>query len=286
MSPVAVAPELIGARVPQFMERAGYYFQNWDRLLVNWDKKVRANIADLEALQFREAARCRAAGMGDGRPRARQHLCADGDLRSCHPAVVQDLAISLRIPQPRLRRLSRLLRLPEGTVSGHSRSGDCQDGAGRRGRFVPSRRRVEEARQARGETRRRPTRSAAARSTRRSPLSAASPTAPNGSRPGRTPRIPGSISPPATASIRPTNTGSNISTFRWATSGTTSCACSRARSSTGRPRRSPKSATASPRNMPKCSSRRPAPRSRASSASPARSSPMWRTTISISSIGR
>jgi len=52
MSPVSVAPELIGGRVPQFMERAGYYFQNWDRLLVNWDKKVRANIADLEALNF------------------------------------------------------------------------------------------------------------------------------------------------------------------------------------------------------------------------------------------
>lgn len=52
MSPVAVAPELIGARVPQFMERAGYYFQNWDRLLANWDKKVRANIAELEALNF------------------------------------------------------------------------------------------------------------------------------------------------------------------------------------------------------------------------------------------
>ena len=52
MSPVAVAPELIGARVPQFMERAGHYFQNWDSLLANWDKKVRANIADLEALKF------------------------------------------------------------------------------------------------------------------------------------------------------------------------------------------------------------------------------------------
>ena len=52
MSPVAVAPELIGARVPQFMERAGHYFQNWDSLLANWDKKVRANIADLEALTF------------------------------------------------------------------------------------------------------------------------------------------------------------------------------------------------------------------------------------------
>ena len=46
MSPVAVAPEHIAARVPQFLERAGYYFQNWDKLLDNWDKKVRANIAD------------------------------------------------------------------------------------------------------------------------------------------------------------------------------------------------------------------------------------------------
>jgi pyruvate, water dikinase len=52
MSPVAVAPDLIPARVPQFLERAGYYFQNWDRLLVNWHKKVRANIADLESLRF------------------------------------------------------------------------------------------------------------------------------------------------------------------------------------------------------------------------------------------
>ena len=52
MSPVAVAPELIAGRVPQFMERAGYYFQNWNSLLANWDKKVRANIAGLEALHF------------------------------------------------------------------------------------------------------------------------------------------------------------------------------------------------------------------------------------------
>ena len=36
MSPVAVAPENIGPRVPQFLERAGHYFQNWDSLLDNW----------------------------------------------------------------------------------------------------------------------------------------------------------------------------------------------------------------------------------------------------------
>ncbi|MGO4837832.1 hypothetical protein AB4144_36875, partial [Rhizobiaceae sp. 2RAB30] len=52
MSPVAVAADLIPARVPQFLERAGHYFQNWDALLANWDKKVRANIAELEALHF------------------------------------------------------------------------------------------------------------------------------------------------------------------------------------------------------------------------------------------
>ena len=52
MSPLAVSPELIPARVPQFMERAGHYFQNWDSLLDNWMKKVRANIADMEALSF------------------------------------------------------------------------------------------------------------------------------------------------------------------------------------------------------------------------------------------
>jgi pyruvate,water dikinase len=52
MSPVAVAPDLIPGRVPQFLQRAGHYFQNWDSLLDNWHKKVRANIADLEALKF------------------------------------------------------------------------------------------------------------------------------------------------------------------------------------------------------------------------------------------
>ena len=61
MSPVAVAPELIAGRVPQFMERAGYYFQNWDSLLANWHDKVRANIADTRGAALREAARRRAA---------------------------------------------------------------------------------------------------------------------------------------------------------------------------------------------------------------------------------
>lgn len=52
MSPIAVAPDLIEGRIPQFLERAGHYFQNWDSLLENWHKKVKANIAEMEALSF------------------------------------------------------------------------------------------------------------------------------------------------------------------------------------------------------------------------------------------
>lgn len=52
MSPVSVAQELIPDRVPQFMDRAGHYFTNWSALLDNWMKKVKANIAEMEALTF------------------------------------------------------------------------------------------------------------------------------------------------------------------------------------------------------------------------------------------
>ncbi len=52
MSPVAVAPEKIGDRVPHFMQRAGHYFQNWNSLLENWHKKISATIAEMEALKF------------------------------------------------------------------------------------------------------------------------------------------------------------------------------------------------------------------------------------------
>lgn len=52
MSPVAVDPEHIEARVPQFMQRAGHYFQNWESLLENWHVKLKGTIAELEALEF------------------------------------------------------------------------------------------------------------------------------------------------------------------------------------------------------------------------------------------
>ena len=45
ISPVGVPdPADIPKRVPHFMERAGYYFQNWDSLYEKWKKKMTAVI--------------------------------------------------------------------------------------------------------------------------------------------------------------------------------------------------------------------------------------------------
>jgi len=52
MSPVAVPEDEIPGRVPEFLERAGYYFQNWPDLLENWHGKIRELIARLEAIKF------------------------------------------------------------------------------------------------------------------------------------------------------------------------------------------------------------------------------------------
>ncbi|MGH1368148.1 MAG: PEP-utilizing enzyme [Maritimibacter sp.] len=51
-SPIGVAPEDIEARIPQFMERAGHYYGNWNELLDNWKTKVKDKIEALEALNF------------------------------------------------------------------------------------------------------------------------------------------------------------------------------------------------------------------------------------------
>src|SRR5690606_22989453 len=38
--------------VPNFMERAGYYYKNWDSLEARWKKKMEATIRELEALKI------------------------------------------------------------------------------------------------------------------------------------------------------------------------------------------------------------------------------------------
>ena len=52
LSPVPVAPEKIPDRVPLFLERAGYYYQNWNRLLENWKKKISGVISEMESIKF------------------------------------------------------------------------------------------------------------------------------------------------------------------------------------------------------------------------------------------
>jgi pyruvate,water dikinase len=42
----------IEARVPEFMERAGHYFANWDQLYDNWLGKVKANIDEINTIDF------------------------------------------------------------------------------------------------------------------------------------------------------------------------------------------------------------------------------------------
>jgi pyruvate,water dikinase len=53
LSPVGVDdPTRIEARVPEFMERAGHYFMNWDSLYNDWLGKVKATIDEVESIDF------------------------------------------------------------------------------------------------------------------------------------------------------------------------------------------------------------------------------------------
>ena len=62
-------PEDIPARVPHFMERAGFYFGNWNELYAKWMDKARGVISRLEAISFDTTARHGSARSGDARPR-------------------------------------------------------------------------------------------------------------------------------------------------------------------------------------------------------------------------
>ena len=53
LTPVPVAdPAEIERRVPLFLERAGFYFGNWDRLYDNWLTKMRSLVAEIQSLKF------------------------------------------------------------------------------------------------------------------------------------------------------------------------------------------------------------------------------------------
>ncbi len=53
ISPVPVTdPKEIEARIPNFMERAGYYYENWNELEAKWEEKMKKTIAELEAVDI------------------------------------------------------------------------------------------------------------------------------------------------------------------------------------------------------------------------------------------
>jgi pyruvate,water dikinase len=55
ITPVGIADqEVVAKRVPHFLERAGYYYRNWDKLYENWKRKVTGLIEELDALNFSE----------------------------------------------------------------------------------------------------------------------------------------------------------------------------------------------------------------------------------------
>ncbi|MGQ0848396.1 MAG: PEP-utilizing enzyme [Actinomycetota bacterium] len=71
-SPVGVEdPTRIEARVPLFMERAGFYFQNWDNLYQNWLGKIKEAIGQMASIKFEplpemEEAKVVTEGWGTG----------------------------------------------------------------------------------------------------------------------------------------------------------------------------------------------------------------------------
>ena len=54
ISPVPVTdPAEVEKRIPQFMERAGYYYENWDKLLEQWEGKMKGIISDIENIEIK-----------------------------------------------------------------------------------------------------------------------------------------------------------------------------------------------------------------------------------------
>ncbi|MEI6360983.1 MAG: PEP-utilizing enzyme [Actinomycetes bacterium] len=72
LSPVAVPADEVAARIPEFVDRAGHYFDNWDDLYANWMGKVQALVLELQSLDFavlpdvEDAERVVRSGAGSG----------------------------------------------------------------------------------------------------------------------------------------------------------------------------------------------------------------------------
>ena len=116
LSPCRPTQEEIGARVPEFTERAGHYFANWDLAVENWETKVRRVIDDWRRSSSSRCPRsCRLSWIKEGRG-TRQQFALAANYHRCDRALLRSFAVPLRVPQPRLCRLPGLLRLLQAGV--------------------------------------------------------------------------------------------------------------------------------------------------------------------------
>ncbi len=125
-------PDEIAERVGEFQQRAFYYYENWETLYDQWKVKMKALIADAQALPVPSLPKyepLETTHTGKG-------IAANHDLLKIYQAADRglppDVAPPLRIPAARLRRLHDLLRFLQEGLPGDFRPGNQPHG-GRHG---------------------------------------------------------------------------------------------------------------------------------------------------------
>ena len=144
----ARTPRTSALGCPSSLERAGYYYAELGPALRGLDGED----ADPDRRARDGIVHAAAGPRGDVRPhRGRRHWAAARPRDRVQPAArpdAQAVELPLRVPQPRLRGLPRLLRLLQGRLPEHPRPGHRQDGRRHRGRPLPAGRGAQEARPA------------------------------------------------------------------------------------------------------------------------------------------
>ncbi len=137
MSPIPVPEDQIAARVPLFEQRVGHYFQNWDQLLKQWHVKVKGTIDEMETISFPklpDVVPMEDILSGKGKDGSEKLLESYDRLIQL---ALPELAVPLRVPQPRLHRLPGLLQLLQAGLPQHPGPVHRHHGAGRRHGTLP-----------------------------------------------------------------------------------------------------------------------------------------------------
>ena len=142
----------LAGRKELFARRGGYYYEHWDALYESWRRKVEQAI---------RSSRARGARPAGGRRRIGRHRGTRLGIEPCPPCRVRppardlrpDLAVPLRVPQPRLRGVPRSLRALPACPARDHRPDDRQDGLGDRRPALAAGRRAQATRPTRDRAR-------------------------------------------------------------------------------------------------------------------------------------